>query len=118
MEAANKYNEAQVSGGAIMCDPRPSVEHYTVEGELYVDYRWTERGPRATRKTIRTPATHSLTGNSHSHGHRRLENTQAKKYEKSAFGGVDVWLILGLMVFVVPFGGLAVGYATGYIHTM
>ena len=44
--------------------------------------------------------------------------SQAKKYERSAFGGVDVWLVLGLMVFFVPFGGLAVGYATGYIHTM
>jgi uncharacterized membrane protein len=30
---------------------------------------------------------------------------------------VDIWFILGLCVFVVPFGGLAVGIATGAIHT-
>ena len=64
------------------------------------------------------------------------------RYEKSPYGGVDVWLImgaccpaaaqtsllrrvtsralrraLGILAFVVPFGGLAVGLATGAIHT-
>ena len=57
------------------------------------------------------------------------------RYEKSPYGGVDVWLIMGaasllrastplldvmragILAFVVPFGGLAVGLATGAIHT-
>jgi hypothetical protein len=30
---------------------------------------------------------------------------------------VDIWFILGLAVFAVPFGGLVVGLATGVIHT-
>jgi hypothetical protein len=30
---------------------------------------------------------------------------------------VDLWFVLGLAVFVVPFGGLALGIATGAIHT-
>jgi hypothetical protein len=42
---------------------------------------------------------------------------QAAKYEKSAFGGVDLWLVLGILAFVLPFGGIAVGLATGAIHT-
>lgn len=39
-----------------------------------------------------------------------------QRYEKSAFGGVDVWLIMGLAVFLVPLLGLAVGLQSGYIH--
>ena len=48
---------------------------------------------------------------------KKYNETQRAKYEKSAFGGVDIWFILGLAVFVVPFGGLAVGMATGVIHS-
>ena len=36
---------------------------------------------------------------------------------RSPFGGVDLWFVLGLAAFLVPFGGLAVGLATGAIHT-
>jgi hypothetical protein len=36
---------------------------------------------------------------------------------RSPFGGVDLWFVLGLAAFLVPFGGLAVGLATGVIHT-
>ena len=46
---------------------------------------------------------------------KKYNEAQRAKYEKSAFGGVDIWFILGLAVFVVPFGGLAVGLATGVI---
>lgn len=38
-------------------------------------------------------------------------------YNRSPFGGVDLWLILGLAAFIIPFGGLALGLATGAIHT-
>ena len=48
---------------------------------------------------------------------KKYNEAQRAKYEKSAFGGVDIWFILGLAVFVVPFGGLAIGMATGAIHT-
>ena len=41
----------------------------------------------------------------------------AARYEKSAYGGVDVWLVMGILAFLVPFGGLAVGLATGAIHS-
>ena len=39
------------------------------------------------------------------------------RYDESPFGGVDVWFVLGILAFVVPFGGLAVGLATGSIHS-
>jgi hypothetical protein len=29
---------------------------------------------------------------------------------------VDVWFVLGLAVFVVPFGGLLLGVMTGHVH--
>jgi len=35
---------------------------------------------------------------------KKYNEAQLAKYEKSAFGGVDIWFILGLAVFVVPFG--------------
>ena len=41
----------------------------------------------------------------------------AQRYEQSAFGGVDLWFVLGLLAFLIPFGGLALGLATGAIHT-
>lgn len=47
----------------------------------------------------------------------RYNQRMASRYDKSPFGGVDVWFLLGLSVFLVPFGGLAVGLATGAIHT-
>lgn len=47
----------------------------------------------------------------------RYNDKMAARYEDSAFGGVDVWLVMGVLAFLVPFGGLAVGVATGAIHT-
>ena len=41
----------------------------------------------------------------------------AARYEKSPYGGIDLWLILGVVSFALPFGGLAVGLMTGAIHT-
>lgn len=38
------------------------------------------------------------------------------RYEDSAFGGVDIWLVLGGLVFLIPLLGLALGIAGGYIH--
>ena len=47
----------------------------------------------------------------------KFNEKMVARYEKSPYGGVDVWLIMGILAFVVPFGGLAVGLATGAIHT-
>jgi len=40
----------------------------------------------------------------------------AERYEDSPFGGVDIWLILGLAVFIVPVLGVGLGVAGGYIN--
>ena len=37
---------------------------------------------------------------------KKYNEAQRAKYEKSAFGGVDIWFILGLAVFVVPLPAL------------
>lgn len=46
----------------------------------------------------------------------KFNTLQEERYATSPFGGVDLWLILAVTAFVLPFGVLAVGLATGAIH--
>jgi len=39
----------------------------------------------------------------------------AERYEESAFGGVDIWLVMGLSVLLIPLLVLGVGIGTGAI---